>query len=138
MQCLRQWTCRGFGSSILTPQPFNESAWLRYHPGGGSTLARTTRVRAGAAAEVPELLLKASSWIPVTKGSECSMNYDRPDVPPALPPPPSASEHLGGFSEMGTPRDRGAGFSRELHGGSRGDGKIHAGPLVMSPAWLLE
>lgn len=86
MQSLRQWTCRGFGSIILTPQSFSESAWLRYHP-GGITLARTIRVRAGAETEVPELLLRASSWIPVTKGSECSMNYDRPDVPPVLPPP---------------------------------------------------
>lgn len=90
MQSLRQWTCRGYGSSILTPQTFNEHGCItilarRHYPGTG-TGEQTIRVHAGAEAEVPKWLFKASSWIHMAKRSECSINYDRPDVPPALHP----------------------------------------------------
>lgn len=57
----------------------------RHYPGMG-TGEQTIRVHTGAEAEVPKQLFKASSWIHMAKGSECRINYDRPDIPPALHP----------------------------------------------------
>lgn len=57
----------------------------RHYPGMG-TGDQMIRVHAGAEVEVPKQLFKVSSWLHMAKGSECSINHDRPEVPPTPHP----------------------------------------------------
>lgn len=129
------WTGRG----ILTPQTFNKSAWLHccsgqealpWHGNWRENNQGTWRDWGRVTKAAPQCFNMNSH------GSECSINYDRPEVPPALRPQCLwaswwlfwKAKHRGLWCSL----------RKVAHGRSRGDGKIHTDPMVMSPAWPLE